>query len=473
MSQWTVRTKIIAGFAAILLLSFSIAGYYTLVMRPAASAMTQLAQSRLPEIDLAVACEREILNARIHFIYHVTIQKPGALELGWQRYRNARALMAKLQDRASSDPGLAEFRAPTQELQSSFDRYEPVLARILDVVDKRQNSGPEFTRLIADWAAAGAAVVNAAGELSRRCSEASARSAHEQASNLTRAVTWIFPAAFLGILAAIAIAWLVNRDIARRMVRVVSELTKVADRISGTAGCITSANHAVSKAANNLAASLHETSSSPGQISSAAEKNSEQSRTAAALVTQSQEKFSAANTLLDSTVAAMNEVSRQSEDISKIIKVIDEIAFQTNILSLNAAVEAARAGESGMGFAVVAEEVRSLAQRSAQAAKDTAALIEASISRSREGKARVDDVNLAIHAITGDIGRVKTLIDDVNRASQEQTFGIRQLAGALSQMDHVNHSATASAAESESAAAEFKQQSAILHDAVAELTALL
>ena len=468
-----MRKKIVAGFAAIVLLSFSIAGYYALVMRPAASAMSELAQDRLPEIALAMAFEREILNARIHFIYHVTIQKPGALDQGWQRFHNAKALMAELNDRVAAKPSLREFRAPTEELQKSLDRYEAVLARILDVVDRHENSGAAFTHLIAEWAAAGAAVVNTAGDLSRRCSEASIASSHRHASNLSRAVAWIFPGGALATALAVFIAWQLHRSIDRGLSRIAARLTEAADRIGLASKRIASANLSMAQAASRVAASLEETASSPGQISATAEKNSDQSRAAAELVTRSQEKFSAANAVLDSTVAAMNEISRQSADISKIIKVIDEIAFQTNILSLNAAVEAARAGEAGMGFAVVADEVRSLAQRSAEAAKDTASLIEASIASSREGKTRVDEVTLAIHSITADVGRVKTLIDDVNRASQEQAFGIQHLAAALDQMDQVTQSATASAGESQSASAEFNTQSAILRDVVDQLTALL
>src|SRR5205814_9930224 len=112
-------------------------------------------------------------------------------------------------------------------------------------------------------------------------------------------------------------------------------------------------------------------------------------------------------------VQAMSDIKTQSDKISKIIKVIDEIAFQTNILALNAAVEAARAGEAGMGFAVVADEVRNLAQRCAQAAKDTAALIEESIAKSADGKVKVDQVAQSIQGITEGSSKIKTLVDEV------------------------------------------------------------
>src|SRR4029079_3682437 len=132
------------------------------------------------------------------------------------------------------------------------------------------------------------------------------------------------------------------------------------------------------------------------------------------LVADSQQRFVEANQSLDEMVVSMDEINLQSGKISKIIKTIDEIAFQTNILALNAAVEAARAGEAGMGFAVVADEVRNLAQRCSQAAQDTAVLIEESIAKSTTGKAKVDQVATAVRAITHEAAKVKGLVEAVS-----------------------------------------------------------
>jgi methyl-accepting chemotaxis protein/methyl-accepting chemotaxis protein-1 (serine sensor receptor) len=153
-------------------------------------------------------------------------------------------------------------------------------------------------------------------------------------------------------------------------------------------------------------------------------------------------------------VIAMGDIKVSSDKISKIIKVIDEIAFQTNILALNAAVEAARAGEAGMGFAVVADEVRSLAQRSAQAARDTAPLIEESIAKSIDGKAKVDQVAAAIHAITADAGGVKTLVDEISLGGQEQSNGITQISKAFLLMQNVTQASAASAEQGAASAEE-------------------
>ena len=159
---------------------------------------------------------------------------------------------------------------------------------------------------------------------------------------------------------------------------------------------------------------------------------------------------------------SMQEINSSSDKISKIIKVIDEIAFQTNILALNAAVEAARAGEAGMGFAVVADEVRNLAQRSAQAARDTAGLIEESIAKSNDGKTKLDLVATAVHSIIASADKVKVLVDEVNVGSQEQARGIEQVSRAIQQMEKITQTNAASAEESASASEELSAQSEAL-----------
>ena len=204
-----------------------------------------------------------------------------------------------------------------------------------------------------------------------------------------------------------------------------------------------------------------------------ARKNSENSRTATGLVSDTQQKFMQTNLSLNHMVSAMGEINTQSGKIAKIIKVIDEIAFQTNILALNAAVEAARAGEAGMGFAVVADEVRNLSQRCAQAAKDTASLIEESISKSNDGMAKVDEVAVAIRAITEDAGKVKTLVDEVNVGSEEQARGLEQIGKAITQMDQVTQRTAANAEQSAAAAQQLNAQAETLRSIVRQLNAMV
>jgi methyl-accepting chemotaxis protein/methyl-accepting chemotaxis protein-1 (serine sensor receptor) len=243
--------------------------------------------------------------------------------------------------------------------------------------------------------------------------------------------------------------------------------------MAGTAGRVSASSQSLAQGSSEQASSLEETSASSEQINSMANRNNESSRSAAGLMLESQRKFAQTALALDQMVAAMDEINTHSGKISKIIRVIDEISFQTNILALNAAVEAARAGEAGMGFAVVADEVRNLAQRCAQAARDTASLIEESIVKSTGGKAKVDQVAAAIHAITKESATVKTLVDEVSLGSQEQARGIEHVGKAILEMQLVTQSAAACAEGSAAAAEELGAHSQTMMDIVGQLTAMV
>ena len=277
----------------------------------------------------------------------------------------------------------------------------------------------------------------------------------------------------LSMLAGAGFSFVVIRSTNRMLMQVADELSEGAQQTASAASQVSSLSQALAQGSSEQAASLEETSASSEEINSMARKNTENSLGAASLVTQSQQKFVETNQSLEHMVVAMSEIKTSSDRISKIIKTIDEIAFQTNTLALNAAVEAARAGEAGMGFAVVADEVRNLAQRCAQAAKDTASLIEESISKSDDGKTKVDQVAVAIRAITEEAGNIKVLVDDVNMGSQEQARGIDQIGKALTQMEQVTQKTAANAEECASAAEELNAQSVTLKDIVERLNAMV
>ena len=282
--------------------------------------------------------------------------------------------------------------------------------------------------------------------------------------------------ALVGFAGAGIYAALTIRKLNWQLQEVAGDLSESAEQVANSSGQVASASAQVASSSQSLAqgaseqaASLEETSASSEEITSMTRKNAENSRAAAQLTGEASEIVTTANHNLELRVGSMAEINASSDKIARIIKVIDEIAFQTNILALNAAVEAARAGEAGMGFAVVADEVRNLAQRCAQAAKDTSALIEESIVKSKDGKEKVDLVARAIHEITANVTQVKTLVDEVKLGSEEQAHGIEQISKAIAQMEQVTQKTSANAEEGASASEELTAQAGVMNDVVGKL----
>jgi methyl-accepting chemotaxis protein len=269
------------------------------------------------------------------------------------------------------------------------------------------------------------------------------------------------------------LVWFTRRAVVLPIQRIATALNTGAREVVSAAGQVSTSAQSLSQGATEQAASLEETSASMEEMASMTRQNAENATQAATLVTSVTQQMTESNAALNQMVGSMAAIKESSNKVAKIIKTIDEIAFQTNILALNAAVEAARAGEAGMGFAVVADEVRNLAQRSAQAAKDTADLIEESIARSQEGAGNVEQVAKAIGAITGSVAQVKGIVDQVREASQQQTQGIDQVSQAIAQMEKVTQTTAATAEESAAASEELNAQADTAMTVVRQLEALV
>ncbi len=198
---------------------------------------------------------------------------------------------------------------------------------------------------------------------------------------------------------------------------------------------------------NEQAASIEETSATLSETTSMIKRSSENTKNAAEFSEQAQKTAETGDREMSKMLEAMEEMKQSSDEIHKIIKIIDDIAFQTNILALNAAVEAARAGDAGMGFAVVAEEVRNLAGRSAQAAKDTAEKIEKNVKTAENGGKIAEEVSIYLKEIVEQTVKVRELMEEIRTASDEQTRGVEQINIAVSQMDKVTQNIASTAEE--------------------------
>jgi methyl-accepting chemotaxis protein len=471
VSTWTIGKKIGVGFLAVLLQAMSV-GVYALWKTVQTSEKLELVASHyLPEAGLAASVERDLLNARIQFIYFVTIQKPGSLEKGWERFRKAQQELPELMALVEGSEHFSAIRPDADQLRNAVGAYEPELRRIIDTVQRKQNSGPEFQTLLNQWAALGGAMVESADRLYQHGMGAAGEWA-KQASARKDTEVLAF-GCILGTLIGIGLMLLVTRDISRGLRKTTDELGRATHEVADAASQIARSAQSLSEGASSQAASLEQTSASSEEINSMAVKNADHSKLATDNMQGASVRIEEANINLDQMMASMNEISASSGEISKIIRVIDEIAFQTNILALNAAVEAARAGEAGMGFAVVADQVRNLAQRCAQAAKDTAGLIEQSIVRANDGKEKLTRVAAAIHGITEESGKVKILVQEVSLGSQEQARGTEQISKAIVQMEQVTQKSAATAEESASAAEELSAQSEVLRGLVGRLTVMV
>ncbi|HEY1263024.1 MAG TPA: methyl-accepting chemotaxis protein [Terriglobales bacterium] len=448
----SLSKKLLAGFGVMLALVLVLSVATLLIMRDAYGDLDRAAN---------VTARKQFLAGSVR----AATAEMASLE-------RASVLAAVLTDKARSEEYQQQFRQPAGQLQSSLsdlrrlaDAQEmSALLRRLDqqtslVLEAHEQLRQAMANQQLDAALVifGQKVQPQLEEIGRQASslvdqqnrdlaaaaEASGRKAG-RSTTLTYALMLLALATGSAVFWTVRLANLALKGLAARMAKSAEDVSCAASQVSG-------AGQSLAQGASEQAASLEETSASTEEIASITRKNADHALQVAELMQQSERGASEVNQTLDRMMEKMKEIDASSTKIARIIKVIDEIAFQTNILALNAAVEAARAGEAGLGFAVVADEVRNLAQRCAQAARDTAGLIEESIETSRDGNARLDQVAGAVRAMTENSIRVKSLVDDVSQGSQEQARGMDQISRAILQMEKVTQRTAASAQESASA----------------------
>lgn len=467
-------TKLMAGFSLMLALVLAIgAGAVggTERLRAAvdrtvnvAARRTLLANQIAFETANMVGLERGIVLSSI-------LQQPEAVDRHKQEFREASARLEgaldQLQPLMESDGsrrGLSALRGQLSSLSQAHQEMLDALQRQqFDVVHKTSEERVMPRALEINAGAAGFLA-----QETRNMAEAA-----QAANSVAAASHWVaICLTALGVGLGVVVLGTVRRtnEVLRRLSADVAERS---EQVAASAAEVSSASQALAQASSQQAASLQETAASSQELASQTRKNQASSQAAAEYVSATDAQVAAVNRTLEQMVGSMQEILGSSSKISKIIKVIDEIAFQTNILALNAAVEAARAGAAGMGFAVVADEVRHLAQRCAEAAGDTAALIEASIASSNGGRRKLTQVVEAIQSITGSSAKVKALVREVDQGSRYQSRSIEQITSAIHQMEQLTQNTAANAEESASASMDMNSQAVALEAIVKRLEALV
>jgi methyl-accepting chemotaxis protein len=472
MHKWTIGAKLITASAALVLLTIVLSFTSMNSVGTLKRVFDETADRTAKKVAMAGVvntAKSDMVRSQRALVLFTYGRQPAEVEKARQEFQtNADKIRKTIEAYAAISS--VQTQGHLKEIQTELDNWLPKYEELnrLCAAGKPDEALPVIVSTRPHFAA----IDKIAGDLVEHENEVLAKNKQTGTDQYTRSrtISLIMLALSLGI--GGLVLWMVQQ-ISNTLRQIAGEMADGADQVSAAAGQVASSSQTLAQGSSEQAASIEETSASSEEIHSMARKNSENSRMAAESMAEASQRVVEANCDLEQMVISMNEINASSDKISKIIKVIDEIAFQTNILALNAAVEAARAGEAGMGFAVVADEVRNLAQRCAQAAKDTAGLIEESIAKSNDGKGKLALVATAVKCITASAEKVKTLVEEVKLGSEEQSRGIEQVAKAVTQMEKVSQSTASGAEESASASEELSAQSDTLRNIVNRLNGMV
>ncbi|MBF0552562.1 MAG: chemotaxis protein, partial [Deltaproteobacteria bacterium] len=370
----------------------------------------------------------------------------------------------KLEKKTNTDKEREFFATIKENLNLAVDKSERAIE--LGLISKKEE-GAKI--VIFEVLAPQARFLEALDGLVKREMEGSRADGEEAAQASASGRFWIILLGGGALIFGGLIAFFITRSITKPIHQIITGLAESAGQVATASNQVSTSSQGLAEASSEQAAAIEETSSSLEEVASMSKQNSDHAREADRIVKDSSKGMEEANRAMGELTKSMGEISQASEETQKIIKTIDEIAFQTNLLALNAAVEAARAGEVGAGFAVVANEVRNLAMRAAEAARNTAALIEGTVKKIHAGVILASAANDTFGKVRSSVSKVSKLVSEIATASQEQTQGVEQVNQTMSMMDKTTQQNAASAEETASASEELNAQSRQMNRYVTEL----
>ena len=472
MITWTIGRQILAGFTIVLLLAAAIGGFALNRVQRIANDTGELTSQTLPSIVAFATIESLVKENFINTTQHINETDEaamGAIEKEMAAKSEAlTALYKEVESLLASDLAKQNYEG----IKPVRIAYRDLRAKVLALSRKDEKASAQTwlnSQLLPVYQNYTAAL--------QKCIKANrddgAVSAAKAAASVRQTRLGVLCGTIIAVMAGAVLAYWITRRINRVLSKVSSEVHDGAAQVGQAATQVNVASQSLAQGTSEQAASLEETSASLEEITSMTSRNAESAATAKTLANITRMTAESGSSDMQTMTAAMDAIKTSSGSIAKIIKTIDEIAFQTNILALNAAVEAARAGEAGAGFAVVAEEVRALAQRCAQAARETTTSIEDSIQKAGNGVTISAKVATLLQQIVENARKVDELIAEIATASQEQTQGLNQIVTAVSQMDKVTQSLAAGAEESAASAQEMHGQAMSLEHTIGQLDALV
>ncbi|MDP1824182.1 MAG: methyl-accepting chemotaxis protein [Archangium sp.] len=459
-----LQTRIILGFAAVTAIT-ALAATIVFIYANAAVARSRIAAERLaPEAALLVNLERTLLRTEGAMRAFRHSRAPSELAEVKEGLAAAKLAVAEARKLTELEPGLVALQALIPEADATLDELSQ------RAVDLGEGAGDDVTPACLASCQTLTGRVHALAEVE---AGASVNASRENATSMAQLRVLVGSGASFAILFGCFVAFWLSRQITRPIDRVVGELTRSATQVTSASDLVASSSQQMATGASQQASNLEEISASLEEVTAMTRQNASSAHRANA---DAQDAAQVATRGAEGMVRMGEAIARihaSAAETVKIIRTIDEIAFQTNLLALNAAVEAARAGEAGRGFSVVAEEVRNLAQRSSEAAKTTAALLEDSRRNAEHGVAVSSEVEKVLRDIISRVGKVSALVADVARASDQQSIGVNEINSAVAQLDQITQANAGSSQESASASEELSAQATELHRMVDGLNALL